>query len=225
MVEPPAVSSATKRPALETLYHHYLESENSAEFIRSVSSRYMLCTLERLARYGDHVSKRAAVMSLGYLGDFRHNATLGRALHDRDRAVRLLADNGIRQLWFRDGNTSQRQRLEIVSHLNASNHHQAAYRAASELIEEAPWLAETWNQRGIALFGQERFEDAANDCHQTLELNPYHFGAAVGMAHCYLEMEDPLAALECFRRAVKLNPDLEEVRAQIDYLERSLEER
>jgi hypothetical protein len=43
------------------------------------------------------------------------------------------------------------------------------------------------------------------------------------MGHCYLEMDDPFAALECFRRAVKLNPDLEDVRAQIDYLQRTLE--
>jgi tetratricopeptide (TPR) repeat protein len=43
------------------------------------------------------------------------------------------------------------------------------------------------------------------------------------MAHSYLEMEDPFAALECFRRALALNPDLEEVRVQISYLERTLE--
>ena len=42
-------------------------------------------------------------MALGFVGDFSQNAALGRALHDRDRGVRLLADNGIRQLWRRDG--------------------------------------------------------------------------------------------------------------------------
>lgn len=69
----------------------------------------------------------------------------------------------------------------------------------------------------------ERYDDSANDCHQALEINPYHFGAAVGMAHCYLELTDAFAALDCFRRALRLNPDLEGVRSQVQYLEKSLE--
>jgi hypothetical protein len=46
----------------------------------------------------------------------------------------------------------------------------------------------------------------------------------VGMAHCYLETGEAFAALECFRRAVELNPNLESVRGQIEFLERALEE-
>ena len=72
-------------------------------------------------------------------------------------------------------------------------------REASELIDDAPWFAEAWNQRAVGYFATRRFEDAANDCHQTLELNQYHFGAAVGLAHCYLHLEEPFAALENFR--------------------------
>ena len=43
------------------------------------------------------------------------------------------------------------------------------------------------------------------------------------MAHCYLEFDEPVAALENFRRALRLNPDLEDVRVQIEYLQRALE--
>ena len=77
----------------------------------------------------------------------------------------------------------------------------------------------------MAQFALRRFEDAANDCHQTLELNAYHFGAAVGMGHCYLQLDEPFAALENFRRALTLNPDLEDVRGHIELLERTLEGR
>ena len=69
------------------------------------------------------------------------------------------------------------------------------------------------------------YEESANDCQQTLDLNPYHFGAAIGMAHCYLELDDPVGALQYFRRAIDINPSMEGVRAQIDFLQRSLEER
>jgi tetratricopeptide (TPR) repeat protein len=218
VTQPPAPTSR-----LDQLYLRYLDTEESAAFVQSVAQNYLLTTLERLASCGQHVSRRAAVLAIGYLGNFSHNAVLGRALHDRDRAVRLIADTGIRSLWRRDGSDRQQQSLSRICRLNDNQQHQAAIEAAGALIQEAAWFAEAWNQRAIGSFALNRWEDAANDCHQTLEINPYHFGAAVGMGHCYLEMDDPFAALECFRRAVKLNPDLEDVRAQIDYLQRTLE--
>lgn len=217
---PPTVK---ERPILEAVYHRFLDDENTATFIRAVAQRYTLATLSRLATGGNHVSRRAAALGVSFLGDFAHNAILGRALHDSDRGVRMLADNGIRELWRRQGNVNQRQQLDILLRMNSAGLYADALPAASEFIESAPWIAEGWNQRAISHFALEHFEDAANDCHQTLELNPYHFGAAVGMAHCYLELEDPFAALECFRRALSLNPDLEEVRVQIEYLQRTLE--
>ncbi len=215
--------SSASRPWLAFLYHRYLEDENSAAFVAAVAQRYMPSALARLAVGGDHVARRAAIMALGFLGDYSHNAILGRALSDRDRGVRMLADNGIRALWRRDGNRDHRQLLDRICRLNQGSQYHAAVDEAEALIDAAPWFAEAWNQRGIGLFSQRRFEEAANDCHQTLELNPYHFGAAVGMAHCYLELDEPMAALENFRRALGLHPDLEDVRVQIDYLQRTLE--
>jgi tetratricopeptide (TPR) repeat protein len=208
---------------LEFHYLRFLDSEDSAGFIRTIAQRYTLPSLERLAEMGRTNSRRGAILALSFLGDYRQNATLGRAMHDDDRGVRMLADNGVRELWRRDGNISQRRALANISRLNMAERFTDVVRLATRLIDEAPWFAEIWNQRAIALFNLRNFEASANDCHQTLELNPYHFPAAVGMGHCYLEMEDGLAALECFRRALKLNPDLEEVRAQVDYLQRSLE--
>lgn len=216
-------SEETLRPALEALYHRFLETENSADYVRAVSQRYTLATLCRLADYGQCISRRAAVLAVSFLGDYRQNATVGAALNDRDRGVRMLADNGIRELWRRQGSIAEQKQLGLLVRLNSSGLYVECLSAAGEFIETSPWIAEGWNQRAIAHFAQSHFEDAANDCHQTLELNAYHFGAAVGMGHCYLEMDEPFAALECFRRALNLNPDLEEVRVQVDYIQRQLE--
>ena len=43
--------------------------------------------------------------------------------------------------------------------------------------------------------------NVARDCHEALELNPYHFIAATCMGQAYLELENPVSALESFRRA------------------------
>lgn len=216
-------SPGYRTPLLDRLYHGYLEDEDSAAFIHGVAQHYTICTLERLASGGGRVTRRAAVLALGYIGSYESNAVLGRALHDDDRGVRILAENGIRELWCRVGTESQRQQLSIIVRLNASQQYDQAILRASELIEQAPAFAEAWNQRAIGHYQLAQYEQSANDCHQALEINPYHFGAAVGMAHCYLELQDAFAALECFRRAIKLNPGMEDVRAQVEYLERQLE--
>jgi tetratricopeptide (TPR) repeat protein len=217
--------NGSRRTALERIYHRYLETENTAAFVKSVAERYTLGTLQRLALGGGHILRRAAAMAVGFLGDYSHNGILGRALADRDRGVRLLADSGIRQLWRRDGNVRQQRMLGRICRLNQNHHYAESVRAAGELITEAAHFAEAWNQRAVGYFAMGRFEDAANDCHQTLELNPYHFGALVGMGHCYLHLEEPVAALESFRRAISLHPDLEEIRGRIERLERAIEGR
>jgi len=210
-------------PILTEMYARYLDDENSAAFIAAVSQRYSIGTLERLAEYGRIASRRAATLALSLVGSYDSNAVLGRALQDRDRCVRLIAENGLRDLWMRDGNQEQQSRLKVLVRLNSSQQFTAAVDGATELLQEAPSLAEAWNQRAIAYFHLDRYEESASDCHQALELNPYHFGAAVGMAHCYLELNDAYAALECFRRALRLNPDMEEIRVQADQLGRMLE--
>jgi len=214
-----------QRTSLERLYLRYLETENTAAFVKAVAERYLLGTLERLAIGGSRVLRRAAVMAVGFLGDYSHNGILGRALCDSDRGVRLLADSGIRQLWRRDGSLRQQQKMARLCRMNQNDQFSEAIREATALIDEAAHIAEAWNQRAVAYFARKQFEDAANDCHQTLELNAYHFGAAVGMAHCYLQLDEPFAALENFRRALSLNPDLEDVRGQVELLERTLEGR
>jgi tetratricopeptide (TPR) repeat protein len=221
LVSPPQ----SRPPKLYRYYQQYLNEEDTAAFIKSVSQEYTVGTLSRLAAHDTRVTRRAAVLALTFLADYGENAVLGRALHDEDRGVRLLAENGIGELWQRDGSEAQRQTLRIVIRRNTARHYAQAVEIADALIEEAPWFAEAWNQRAIGYFHLNRFAESAGDCHQTLELNAYHYAAAVGMAHCYLELNDAYAALENFRRALRLNPGLEGVRAQVDYLERALEEK
>lgn len=212
----------TRSPSLEAHYQLYLKNEDSAQFISSIAAQYTIGSLERLTACGKRTTRRAAALAIGFLGDYASNAVLGRALHDKDRAVRLLAEHGLRQLWFRAGNTQQFHRLHQLVRLNDNGQYCDAIDIASELIDEAPGLAEAWNQRAIAWYGMFEFEDSSMDCHQTLEINPYHFNAAMGMGHCYLQMEDPELALDCFRRALALNPSLENVRLQIRHLEKTV---
>jgi tetratricopeptide (TPR) repeat protein len=161
-------------------------------------------------------------LALGQVGRYESNAALGRALADHDRGVRTLAEDGIRSLWCRAGNESQRQRLGTIIRLNAKKQYHSAATKASDLLREAPWFAEVWNQRAVAHFGLTHYVESIGDCREALEINPYHFAAATGMGQCYVQLGNAASALECFRRALRINPGLEGVRANVRQLERTL---
>ncbi len=141
------------------------------------------------------------MLSLGFVGDYGANHTLGCALLDDDRTVRTLAENGIRTVWTRAGNQAERQELGGIIRLNAARMSQDAIEMATKLIERAPWFAEAWHQRAVANAALGRLIESIRDCHQTLEINPYHFVAATSMGQSYLQLDNPVSALECFRRA------------------------
>lgn len=217
------MSMAPPRPArLHQFYLRYLEDENAARFVRDVAESYLPATLERLAASARRISRRSAVLALGLLGDMRCNPILGRSLRDPDRGVRMLAENAIQDIWMRVGDETLELRLRRIARLNTAGDADRAARDAGQLIELAPTIAEAWNQRAIAWFQLEKFVWSARDCRQTLRLNPFHFGAAVGMGHCQLEFHDPAAALKSLTRSLEIFPDMDNVRAQVRYLQRAL---
>ncbi len=212
------------RPLLVHDYERYLVDQDVDLYLRRVSSRYTVGGLERVATSADRAARRGAVLALGRLAEYRSNAALGRALVDSDRGVRVLAENGIRRLWQRIGTSGQQQHLVAIDlHLEVKNYDRAA-QLSTALVEDAPWIAQAWYYRGKAFFHLEQHEAATRDCHQALEINAYHFMAASVMGQAYLLLGDPVSALDSFRRALRLNPNMEEVRAQVIHLQRSLKD-
>ena len=210
-------------PLLDSFYLRFLATERSSEFIYNVSRHYTISSLEKLAEGGDRITRRGAVLAVGFLGDYSSNPVLGRKLHDDDRGVRLLADHGIRQIWMRVGDTGIETALRRITRFNQRHRFASAIELASEVIELSPQTAEAWNQRAIAWYSMEDFEQAIDDCRRAIELNPWHFLAALGSANCQLEMGDVIEALQDFRLALDINPALETVRLQVDQLQRIVE--
>lgn len=219
--------SETRRyqPVLLTIYQQYLEDSDSVDFVRAVSKRYAQGTLERLVLDAECPVRRAAVLALGYLGDYQVNHTVGQAMQDEDRTVRLLAEKACRCVWNRAGDEGQRRELADIVRLNATKQYQEAIQRASTLLADAPWFAEVWYQRGSAWFQRNELKQAIHDWHQALELNPYHFVAAVAMGDACLLLGKRVAALDAFRRALRLNPDLERVKAQVTRLSSQIDDK
>ncbi len=212
-----------RSPLLDLMYKRYLNDENSARFIHSVTSTYNIGSLIRLCRFGQFMSRRAATLAIGFVGDYSVNETIGAAMRDSDRAVRLLADHGIRQVWTRQGTPSVQAGVANLYRLLNQDRLKEAIDESTRLIAFDPRLGEAWNQRAIAYCALGDFEAAIDDCRETMNCNRFHFPAAMGMAHCLLQLDDAWSALECFRLALSINPDLEGVRHHIVQIEKTME--
>jgi tetratricopeptide (TPR) repeat protein len=210
-------------PALDRFYQRFLSNESSADFVQSVSQQYCIATLEKLAQQGARPTRRAAVLGLGYLGDFSNNEVMGRALSDDDRAVRMLADHGIRQIWQRQGTESEQQAIQRIYRLVDQSRLDDVIDEATMLIRHNPSLGEAWSQRAIAFCEEGDFEGAIVDCREALNCNRFHFPAAIGLAHCCLQLDEPSGALAGFRLALNIYPELDGVRRQVRKLEGLLE--
>ena len=169
------------------------------------------------------MTRRAAILAIGFLGNFSNNEVMGRALNDNDRAVRMLADHGIRELWQRQGTVAQQGSLKRIFRLVDQSRMEDAIAAATQLIEVNPEFSEAFSQRAIAFCALGDYEAALVDCREALQFNRYHFPAAIGLAHCCMQIDEATGALAGYRLALNINPDLDSVRRQVSRLERMLE--
>jgi tetratricopeptide (TPR) repeat protein len=200
-------------------YLDYLQHHDVSQFIEQTVRYYSQPTLLRLTTAKQAETRRAAALILGFVGNYEANNALGRLLIDEDRSVRLLAENSLKNIWTRDGSEQQRHDLyEIMRQIGQQNFEEAV-RRANILLEEFPLFAEARNQRAIALFALGSFQDAIDDAAIVLDLNPYHFGAAIGMGHSYLQLKNYEQAIACFQQALNINPNLETVRRHLERIQ------
>ena len=207
-----------QEPLLTTFYRTYRQQHDARTFINQAKQYYNESALIRLTGAVCVETRRAAALMLGFIGTYQANDALGPLLRDHDRSVRLLAESSLKSVWSRDGSEEQRQALYHVMRLIASEEYGEAVQHANVLLAEYPCYAEAVNQRAIALFALKKFEASIADSRFVLDLNPYHFGAAVGMGHAYLQIQDKSHAIECFRRALSINPNLSDIRRRLEQL-------
>jgi tetratricopeptide (TPR) repeat protein len=225
IAKPTAVSDAFHQiPLLVEFYEQYLVDHDISAFLRLVSEHYLIGTLERLAEHGERGARRGAILALGRLADYRSNNVLGKALIDVDRGVRTLSESAIIRLWRRVGAPDHERRLAAVDEQIDEGDYERAARMAGKLIQEAPWIAHSWYQRGKAHFHMGQCDAAVRDCHQALEINAYHFQAAAVMGQAYEIQHNLVAALESFRRCLRLNPNMEEIRTRVIQLQRTIKD-
>jgi tetratricopeptide (TPR) repeat protein len=78
--------------------------------------------------------------------------------------------------------------------------------------ERALWLL--WSRSG-----------SLTDCAEVLKRNPLHFGALSGYGQIYFRLERYEKAIEYWRRALRVNPNMPGVQLNIEAVQRLLQEK
>ncbi len=101
-------------------------------------------------------------------------------------------------------------------------------RARAFLDEAAvlkPDYAEIYNRRAALAYANEDFKGAIADIERTLEREPRHFGAYAGLGMIYEAIGENRAALEAYKSALRVHPNLEAAKAGVQRLEPQTEGR
>lgn len=181
--------------------------------------RAALCTLLRnewpperltgLLRCGRSEVQKTAAVCLGLVGAPRHCTALAAMLHHPDPYMARFAERALWELWMNGGSADGNARLARAIRLIAAEALDRALVELRELVALEPQFTEAHHQTGIALYLVERVVDAASAFQRAIDLCPCHFGAIVGLGHAYAFLGDASAALDHYRRALRVHPRLD----------------
>jgi len=173
----------------------------------------------------DAQTRRDAASRLGEVGSMADVALLVKALRDPDEDTRDQAEQALWRIWARSGDPEVDRLYQTgIEQMNAGDL-QRSIVTFTRIIELKPDFAEGWNKRATLYFLVGDLRKSLADCDEVMKRNPYHFGALAGYAQIYVRLEYYDRALEYSRRALKINPNMDGVRRNIDLIERLLEQR
>ena len=173
----------------------------------------------------DAQTRAGACAVLAELGTPADLPVLMAALYDRDSMVRQAAEGAIWQVWGRSGDQATDRQFERGLAQMQGGDLLAAVETFSRVIGMNRDFAEGWNKRATAYFLLGEDDLSLNDCAEVLKRNPQHFGVLSGYGQIYLRKGDLERALDYFRRALTVNPNMEGVRSSIGLIEKVLVER
>ena len=169
-----------------------------------------------LLEAGDPAQRAGAVAFLARTG----LATEGPVL-----AVRELAERALWQVWSRSGDAEADRLLAAGTAQMGNGRIKEAIATFNRVLQRRPGFAEGWNKRATAYYLDGNFPKSLADCAEVMKRNPQHFGALSGYGQIYVQLEDYDKALEYFRRALTVNPNMAGVQVNIQAIEDMMREK
>jgi tetratricopeptide (TPR) repeat protein len=170
-------------------------------------------------------ARLAGVERLGEIGRMPDAQRLLLRLADTDEKVRAYAVAAMWQIWSRSGDPAIDKLFARGLEQMQSMAFKEALTTLNTVVQRKPDFAEGWNKRATLYFLMGEYDKSLKDCDEVLKRNKHHFGAMSGAGQIHMQLGNPKKALEFFRRAVDVNPNLDGPAQMIPLLEQHLRDK
>lgn len=124
-------------------------------------------------------------------------------------------ESGIEGLWRQSGSDTVDLLTSRALELVTSDDQPGALKLLGAALEVKPDYAEGWNRRATLFFLRGDYRHAMRDIRETLRYEPRHYGAWAGLGRILEQSGDNARALDAYRRALAINPQIEGLRDQV----------
>ena len=128
-----------------------------------------------------------------------------------DAASAKQVENRIWALWVASGSDTANLLMTRVKTAIEANDLNLAVQLLDAVVKIKPDYIEAWNRRATIHYMRKEFGESLQDIRQVLIREPRHFGALSGLGMILQEFGDEKRALEAFRRALEIHPNLQKI--------------
>ena len=146
-------------------------------------------------------------------------------LRDTDARVRATAEQALWLLWSRSGDAAIDRLLAAGIEQMQAGRLDDAIASFGEVIRRRPAFAEGWNKRATAYYLAGDFQRSLADCDEVVKRNRSHFGALSGYGQIYFQLEQFDKAIDYWKRALAVNPNMQGLEENIRQVEKLREQK
>ncbi len=128
-------------------------------------------------------------------------------------------------IWAESGDADLDQVFEVGSRAMALGDTATALKIFDVVVRKAPDFAEGWNKRATVHYMMGNYEASLADIDRTLELEPHHFGALAGLGLVNIELDRDEAALDAFERVLKVTPQSQSAKFNIEIVKQRIKDK
>jgi tetratricopeptide (TPR) repeat protein len=128
-----------------------------------------------------------------------------------DEASAKAIEDRIWALWIASGSDTCTLLMSRVKAATDEKDYDLAIRLLNAVVAIKPDYVEAWNRRATIYYLKQDYAHAIADIRQVLAREPRHFGALSGLGLILQDIGDDKDALEAYRKALSIDPHLENI--------------
>ncbi|HEX4409287.1 MAG TPA: tetratricopeptide repeat protein [Xanthobacteraceae bacterium] len=174
----------------------------------------------------DLMSPPADVSKVGHGGQHYNLDTLfsGLKIAPDDASAKAIEDR-IWAIWIASGSDTCNLLMGRVKAATDGKDFDLAIKLLDAVIALRPGYAEAWNRRATVYYLKQDYGHAIADIAEVLKREPRHFGALSGLGMMLQDIGDEKHALEAYRKALDIDPRLDNLSDTVKTLSEKVEGR